>query len=377
MNGQLMTKVEDRLEPDVAQQLRAAVRHLMDSRCTSRRVREVMASDQGLDRELWRTLTHEIGVMELADPDQGSGLDDVLVVAEELGRRLACVPYSTSIVALMALRSSDACENFLDDIQAIASGERIAGLVFGSDPTHVGATAGRITAKRSVDGWRLSGRVELVPYGHLCDVFVVFADSENGSGVFLVDGHAQGVTARQTPNLDETRRMTRIELDNAPAQVLTDPGASSGMLERSFAQLGAVLAAESVGGTARCLAMTVEYSKVRTQFGRPIGSFQSIKHRLADLLVDLQGSRALVRAAALAHEEDDGAAFEAMASLAKSFATDTYGRASNEAIQLHGGIGFTWEHDAHLYLKRATVVHRLAGDAAYHREHAGQALNFW
>ena len=289
---------------------------------------------------------------------------------EELGAALYGGPYLASAVlaanALLASPDEDARKAYLP---GIASGELIATLAFteedgswetGRDPAAAASSDG--------DGWRLDGRKSFVLDGHTAGLILVVARTGDGLSLFAVPADAAGLTSTALPTLDQTRKLARLDFAAVPATLIGSAGDGAAVLSHTLDVAAIAQAAEQLGGAQRALDMAVEYAKVRHQFGRPIGSFQAIKHRCADLLLEVESLRSAVQYAAAAVAEDS-AEVPVVASLVKAYASDVYFHVAAENIQIHGGIGFTWEHDAHLYFKRAKASELFLGDASYHREH--------
>jgi alkylation response protein AidB-like acyl-CoA dehydrogenase len=206
-----------------------------------------------------------------------------------------------------------------------------------------------------------------VPDGHAAGLILVVATTDAGLSLFAADGGAVGLTRASLPTLDQTRKLARLEFSGVTARLIGAPGDAAAMLDRTLDVAAIALAAEQLGGAQRTLDLTVDYAKVRHQFGRPIGSFQAIKHRCADLLLEVESLRSAVQYAAAAVAEGSPEV-PVLAPLLKAYASETYFHVAAESIQIHGGIGFTWEHDAHLYFKRAKASELFLGDASYHRE---------
>jgi len=301
-------------------------------------------------------------------------------VLEELGGALFTGPYlASAVLAATALLASDDEEAKKDLLPGIAAGETIATLAFtedgGSwDPASIrlAATgnAGPKNAGPKNDGsWRLDGHKSFVLDGHAADLILVVAATETDGqlSLFAVTSAADGLTRRALPTLDQTRKLARLTFHRTPARLVGEPGAARAVLDHVLDVAAVALAAEQLGGAQRALDMAVAYAKVRQQFGRPIGSFQAIKHRCADLLLEVESLRSAVGYAAAAVAAGS-AELPVLAPLLKAYASDVYSHVAGENIQIHGGIGFTWEHDAHLYLKRAKASELLLGDASYHRE---------
>jgi len=360
--------------PTELDELRATVRRFLTDKAPESHVRAVMTSDRGVDLHLWRDLAQQLGLQGLALPEAyggaGYGYVEQAVVLEELGRALTCVPYFGTVVlaanALLASGDAAAMELWLP---GIAAGELTATLAVGEP-----ITAGPTVAATQVDAsWRLDGTVTHVVDGPSADLLLVVGRTANGLGLFALGTGTDGVVRTQLPTMDLTRRQAAFDFADAPATLVGTDGDGERILARVLELAAVALAAEQVGGAQRCLEMATEYAKTRIQFGRAIGSFQAVKHRCADLLVGIELARsAAARAAVCASADDPDLAL--MASLAKSVCSTTFVQAASENIQLHGGIGFTWEHPAHLYLKRAKSSQLLFGGPALHRERVAQAL---
>jgi alkylation response protein AidB-like acyl-CoA dehydrogenase len=209
--------------------------------------------------------------------------------------------------------------------------------------------------------------------GHVANLLVVAARTPAGLGLFAVEGDAPGLTRTPLATMDQTRKQARLELAGTPGRLIGADGGASAGLSRTLDLAAVALAAEQVGGAQRCLDMSVEYAKERVQFGRPIGSFQAIKHKCADMLLEVESAKSAAYYAGWAAAESSDE-LPVVASLAKAYCSDAYFHAAAENIQIHGGIGFTWEHDAHLYFKRAKSSELLLGDPTYHRELLAQRI---
>jgi alkylation response protein AidB-like acyl-CoA dehydrogenase len=230
-----------------------------------------------------------------------------------------------------------------------------------------------LSAARSDGGWVLDGVKMFVLDGHVADLILVAAKAPKGLSLFAVQSDAEGLTSTPLKTMDLTRKQARIELAGVPARLVGEEGAAGAGLAKTLDLAAVALAAEQVGGAQRVLDMSVEYAKTRIQFGRPIGSFQAIKHKCADMLLEVESAKSAAYYAGWA-AADDSDELPVAASLAKSYCSEAYFHAAAENIQIHGGIGFTWEHDAHLYFKRAKSSELLFGDPAYHREILAQRI---
>ena len=357
-------------------EFRSSIRAFLDARSPSEEVRRLMDTDDGFDEGVWNQMAAQLGLQGLVIPEEygGAGFSWVeqLIVFEEMGRSLLCAPYfSTVAMATSALLVSEdltACKDFLP---AIAAGERIAALGVAEDSGDW--TEDAITLDASHDGsmWRLDGTKSFVLDGALADLVLVVARTDLGLSLFAVEGDA--MTRQRLATLDQTRKQARLEFAGTSARLIGAEGAGAATLAKTLDLAAVALAAEQVGGAQRCLDMSVEYAKQRHQFGRPIGSFQAIKHMCADMLLDVELARSAAYHAGWSAAEDS-ADLPVAASMAKAFCSDAYFRTAAANIQIHGGIGFTWEHDAHLYFKRAKSSELLFGNPTFHREQLMQRL---
>jgi alkylation response protein AidB-like acyl-CoA dehydrogenase len=350
--------VSDLLYSDVESELRASVRGLLAQRSPVTQVLARIEANEPYDQALWRTLAAEMGLAGMAVPERfgggGASLREAAVVIEELGRGVAPVPFlSSAIVATTTLLAGNAA----DPLTKLAAGESVAVLAvpFLSVPDSPQST---VTA----EGGRLTGTVGLVADGLAADLLLVPATD----GLYLVDATAEGVSRTGLVSLDLTRPMADLRFDGAAGQRVAEGSAARSAVAAGLTAGAALLASEQLGLAEWCLETTVEYVKQRHQFGRPIGSFQALKHRIADVWVDLTQARAVARYAAVcAAEADDD--LPIAASLAQAFCSPFAVKAAEECVQLHGGIGFTWEHPAHLFLKRAKADAVGFGSADRHR----------
>ncbi|WP_332818181.1 acyl-CoA dehydrogenase family protein [Sphingopyxis sp.] len=322
---------------------------------TSERTRAAMA-DTGVDRALWQAFTGELGLAGVAIPEAmggvGLGMVELAILAEEAGRHTAALPFLASLgLAAPAILAGGSEEQKARLLPKLASGELVASFAVASADGAPGATLGDDT---------LTGAALHVPHGAAADLFVVVATN----GVAIVERGAPGLGITPLTSMDQTRPYARLDFGGVAAEALADPRAAA---NAAFATGWLAIAADALGGAQACLDRTVAYAQERVQFGRAIGSFQAVKHRLADMMVAIEQARSAVYWAACAIDEgSDEAEFAVHA--AKAFACDTYSHCAGEMIQLHGGIGFTWEHDAHLYFKRARSNASLLGTPDWHRE---------
>ena len=347
--------------------LRKTVRELLADRAARTTVPERAAD---YDRELWSVMAQQVGLHGLAVPERyggaGFGPVELAVVFEEMGAVLLSGPFFASaglaVPALLASGDEQACAEY---VPGMVSGDRIGTLALTEDGGRWDEQGIGMAATRR-DGWRLSGRKTYVLDGCAADFLVVAGRTAAGVSLFAVESTAPGLTRVPVESLDPTRSLATVTFDATPARLLGEEGAGWPALSRTL-DLGAVyLANEQVGAARRSLDMAVDYARTRVQFGRPIGSFQAIKHKCADLLVavELAGSAALFAAEAAAEDSPEA---PALASMAKAVCSESFVRCATENIQIHGGIGFTWEHPAHLYFKRARASEVLLGTPAYHR----------
>jgi alkylation response protein AidB-like acyl-CoA dehydrogenase len=353
-------------------ELRSSVRRFLEQKSSSADVRRLMETEEGYDPAVWSQMASQLGLQGLALPEEhggsGYGFIEQIVVLEEMGRALLCAPYFSSVVlAATALVESgdDAAQK--DLLPGIADGSTIATLAWVEHPGTWDASGIATTAKRSGDGYTLDGRKTLVLDGHVAGLLLVVAQADGGPSLFAVDAGAAGLTRRPLQTLDMTRKVAALELAGTPARLVAEEGAAARILERTLQVAVVALAAEQVGASQRCLDLSVDYAKLRVQFGRPIGSFQAIKHKCADMLLEVESARsaAYYAAWAIADGTDE---VPVVASLAKAYCSDAFASAATETIQIHGGIGFTWEHDAHLYYRRAKSTEQFLGSPHAHRD---------
>ncbi len=363
---------------DEQRELAAILRRFLQEKSPPEEVRRLMQTEEGYDPKVWAQLASQLGLQGLAIPEKyggsGAGPVELAVACEEMGRALLCAPYfATAVLAAQALLASGdqaAAEEFLP---SLADGTTIATLAVPEDDG-AWATGGLQTrARRSGDGYLLDGRKSFVLDGHIADLILVVAQADAGPSLFAVQGSAGGLSRRLLETLDMTRKQAALELDGVPGRLIGAAGGAADVVTRTLRHAVVALAAEQVGGAQRCLDMSVDYAKIRMQFGRPIGSFQAIKHMCADLLLEVESARSAAYYAAWAAEEQSDE-LPLVASLAKAFCSETYFRAAADNIQIHGGIGFTWEHDAHLYYRRAKSAELMLGTPEEHRETAAGYL---
>jgi alkylation response protein AidB-like acyl-CoA dehydrogenase len=360
------------------EELRNIVRSFLDNKSSEETVRELMETENGFDDAVWSQMAEQMGLQSLIIPEEygGSGYSyvELCVVLEEMGRRLLPAPYfSTVVLAANAILQSgdDAAKKEL--LPGIASGETKATLALTEANGRWDESGIEATATKSGDGYTISGEKMFVLDGHTADLIVVAAKSDGGTSLFTVQADASGLTREALSTMDQTRKQAKLTFADTPATLLGTEGGGWDVLSTVLDLTAVALAAEQVGGAQFVLEMAVQYAKDRVQFGRPIGSFQAIKHKCADMLLEVESAKsAAYYAAWCAAEMNDE--LPSVASLAKAYCSEAYFHAAAENIQIHGGIGFTWEHPAHLYFKRAKSSELLFGDPTYHRELLAQRI---
>ena len=363
---------------DEQRQLRAAVKKFCAENFDEQTVRRLMESDPPFDAGVWTRLGTELGVLGLSVPEAdggvGGSLVDQAVAVEELGAALACGPvFGTVFLAiptLVAASSGPVRDGLLPEL---VEGRRTAAFAVADRAGAFDPSAVSVTASQTGEEWTLTGTVERVVDGGAADDLLVAADGPDGVALYVVDAGGEGVHRTPLVTLDQTRPQATIRLADAPARVVADPAEAQRVIEHALHVGSALLAVEQVGAAQHLLDLSVEYAKARLQFGRPIGSFQAVKHRLADLLVDLEHARSAAYHAvwALTDGSDDPAL---AASIAQATASAAFARVATDTIQVHGGIGFTWEHQAHLYFKRATTDAALLGTPEQHRARVAELV---
>ncbi|GAA2409837.1 acyl-CoA dehydrogenase family protein [Actinomadura vinacea] len=373
-----MTGVVELSEAEL-DELRSAVRAFLEAKSPEDAVRKAMEGDPRYDPQVWAQMADQLRLPGLAIPEEygGDGFGQVALgaVLEEMGRALLCSPFFATVVlaaqALLASGDRDACARHLP---GIAAGTTTAALAVAErtgawDPVQITARAVRRTGDAA--GWELTGTKSFVIDGTSADLLLVVARTKAGPSLFTVDRRAAdhvapGLTSEPMETLDATRTMARVRLESTPATLVGTDGAGGRLMARILDLAAVGLAAEQAGGAARCLESSTAYAGTRVQFGRLIGSFQAVKHKCADMLVQVELARASAREAArLADIGDEG--FAVASAAAHVCCSRAYLFAATENIQVHGGIGFTWEHPAHLYFRRAKSSQlMLGGPSAYH-----------
>ena len=359
-------------------ELRATVRGFLASKSAEETVRRLMATPAGHDPAVWRQMSDQLGLQGMAVPEEyggaGFGYLELGIVFEEMGRALLCAPYlsSVALAAEALLRCSDEGAR-KDLLPGLATGRTIGTLALLEQPGRWDEAGIQMRARQAGTRWVLDGTKRHVPDGHIADLIMVGARTPAGVGLFAVDAGAPGLARAQVPTLDQTRTQAHLEFAGTPARLIGDEADGWRVLRQVLHTAAILLAAEQVGGASRAMDLAAGYAGVRVQFGRPIGSFQAIKHMCADMLTEAEAARSAAYYGlwALAEDSDD---LPLAASLAKVYCSQAYSRIAGDAIQVHGGIGFTWEHPIHLYFKRAKACEVMFGTPAYHRDLLAERL---
>ncbi len=366
--------------------LRNTARKFLENECTSEFVRARMAEPAGVTDAFWTKLAEQ-GWTGLVYPEEfggtGLGFVDLTVLMEEMGRAVMPGPFFSTLLGGLTILEAGSAAQKKEWLTKIAAGEAKATLAFTEPNARWDAAAVAVTAREAGGKFTLSGTKLFVLDAHVADVIVVVARTreskrpEEGLSLFLVPKGARGLTVKLLPTMDQTRKLCEVKFED----VVVGADALLGPRDGAWAPLARVLdratvalCAEMCGGAQRVLDMTTEYAKIRIAFGKPIGSYQGVKHRAADMLVESENAKSLTYYAAWAVDENVPEAPLA-ASMAKAYASDAFRKIAGAGIQLHGGIGFTWEHDLHLYFKRAKSSEFTFGDASYHRERVAQLIN--
>jgi len=365
--------------------LRQSARDFLAKETPMTYVRKMMEDERGFTPDLWRKMA-ELGWMGLILPEQygGSGLDfvDMVVVLEEMGRVVLPGPYFwTAVVGGVALMQGGSAAQKQAYLPKLAAGDLRVTLAQLEVDARWDAAGIQLEAKKDGAGYKLSGTKMFVGDAHTADLLIVAARAPGSKGaegvtLFLVDAKARGVEAKLLNSMDQTRKICEVGLKDVAVgadAVLGTPGGGWKLLDRVVDRGKVGLCAEMCGGAQKVLEMSVEYAKVREQFGRPIGSFQAIQHKCANMLVEVESSKSATYYAAWAVANDVADAPLA-AAMAKAYTSDAYRHAAGEGIQIHGGIGFTWEHDMHIYFKRAKSSEVTFGDATWNREIVAQHI---
>ena len=363
--------------------LRRSAREFLAKECSSKVVRKLMEGD-GYDPTLWRKIA-DLGWTALGIPERFGGVGtflDLIVVLEEAGRALLPGPFfSTMGLAVPVLIEAGGEAQKKEVLSAIAAGSARATIAFTEPTGRWDAGSVALSARQQGGGWRLDGVKLFVSDAATADYTIVVARTrgggEEGITLFLVKGRPEGMTVKALDTMDMTRRWSEVRFNGVQLDgdaVMGAPDTAWPRLKRALEWATAALCAEMVGGVQKVLETSTEYAKTRHQFGKPIGIYQAVSHKLADMLVLSESGRSATYYAAWTVDAD--APDRSLASsIAKAYVSDAYRKVAGDGIQVHGGIGFTWEHDMHLYFKRAKSSEVTLGDATYHRELVAQALD--
>ncbi len=357
---------------------RRSVRGFLERVSGETEVREQMGSPDGYDKAVWRQMAAQPALQGVAIPERfgggGFGFSELAVVFEEMGRSLFCAPYLSTVgLAANALLLAGDDEIRQRYLPAIAAGELVATLALCEADGRWDEGGVQVRASRQGDSHALTGSKTYVLDGQAADLILVVARGPDGIAIYAVEGDARGLERQRLTTLDPTRRQAQLDFDGTPAQLLGSRAPGWEVVARVLDRAAALLAAECAGGAARCLEMATEYANERVQFGRPIGSFQAIKHKCADLLVGAESAKSAAYYAGWAADESEQE-LSIAAPLAKAYAGEAFMDAAKENIQVHGGIAITWEHPAHLYLRRAKTSELLLGSSSHQRELLAQRL---
>jgi alkylation response protein AidB-like acyl-CoA dehydrogenase len=360
--------------------LRAEVRRFLDQNCPLDEVRKIAETPEGHSRSLWERIA-ELGWVGLVLPDAhgGAGLGwvDLVVVLEETGRTLFPSPLVATVLAATAIERGGSAEQQARWLPGLADGSCIGAPAVLEASDRLDPAGIALVGRQDGAGFHLSGEKLFVPDAASADLFVVAfrsGDAPEAVSLGVVERGAAGLSIRPHVTMDPTKRQGIVRFEDVAVPrdaLLGEPGAAWPVLSRLSDCGAAAVTAEAVGAAEAVLELTVSYAKQRVQFGEPIGRFQGVKHPLAEMYVDLESWKSLLYYAAWLLDRDDADASLAV-SRAKAYASDAFARIGIDAVQLHGGIGYTWEYDAQLYLKRAKSTRPAWGDAAFHEERVAQ-----
>jgi alkylation response protein AidB-like acyl-CoA dehydrogenase len=367
------------------EEFRSVLRRFLEEKSPPTMVRRLMETETGWERETWRELNQQLGLTAVHIPEayggQGFGPIELGIVLEETGRTLLCAPYfASTVLAATAIMNAGTEAQKRALLPPIAAGEAVATLAFTEPNGRWDAAGVEMTATPAGGAkYRLDGAKSFVLDGHSADLIAVLArrpgsTGDDGLSFFTVRGDAPGLTRRALKVLDPTRKQARLDFCSVEADLLGEEGGGAAPFARTMMLAAVCLANEMVGGAERLRQSALDYANLRVQFGRTIASFQSMKHKQADMLVDVELAKSAAYYAAAAAAEDDPD-LPALASLAKACASDAYMQTAINTIQIHGGIGFTWDNDTHLWFKRAKSSEVFLGDPTYHRELMMRAWN--
>ncbi|MEQ1890332.1 MAG: acyl-CoA dehydrogenase family protein [Alphaproteobacteria bacterium] len=366
------------------EQFRTILRRFLAEKSPTTEIRRLMATDAGWERETWQKLNADLGLSAVHIPEayggQGFGFVELGIVMEEMGRALLCGPYFSSVVlAANAILNAGTEDQKQALLPGIAAGETVAALAFTEQNGRWDSSGVTLAAEPAGGGYLLNGVKSFVLDGHTADLIVVLGRApgtadDAGLSFFTVRSDAKGLERRLLKSVDTTRKLAMLTFKSVQAELLGEAGAGAAPFSRTLDQAAVCLANEMVGGADRLRQASLDYVMMRMQFGRPIASFQAIKHKCADMLVEVELAKSAAYYAAEAAAEA-AADLPAIASMAKACAADAFMQTARETIQLHGGIGFTWDNDTHLWFKRAKSSEVFLGTPKYHRELLMQRWN--
>ena len=365
-------------ESEEHQQFRSSLRAFFEARSPEAEVRRVMDEPRGYDPALWKEMAQQLGLQGLtvdeAHGGSGFGWPELGIVMEEMGRALVCAPYLSTVgLAVPALRAIDDHDAVAHLLSSIASGDLVCALAVAEEVGDWSQSEIKTRAQARDGDYQLTGCKNAVIDGADADVLLVAARTEDGVALFEVNGDAPGLARTPLTGLDQTRRLARVDLQEVPARLLGSPETGWAAVESSLDHGVLALAAESVGGMQRCLEESATYARIRYQFGRPIGSFQAVKHLCADMVLRTESARSIVHYG-IDCAERDSEELGVVASAAAAYVQDAYFRVTRDTIQVHGGVAYTWEHPAHLYHRRAKASQVLLGDGVRHRDRVASAI---
>jgi len=358
---------------DTQRLMQQAARTFLAGECPTARVRSLMAGHTAYDPELWASMAEQGWqgmIVDEADGGLGLGLVELAVVAEEMGRACLPGPFLSNLWATATLQAVPSSASVKQHLSRIATGELRATVALLEPSLDWTGAASQLMATAQGERLRLNGEKLLVPDATTADLLLVVGQFQDRLAIFAVDANASSITVRATPAIDATRKLDEVAFKNVdvPAgAVLAEGEAAEQAIARGVQTATVAVCAELVGAMQWMLETGTAYVQTREQFGKQIGSFQAVQHQLADVLLWLESGRSAAYYAAWALSENDPAAASAV-SIAKAYLSDATREVGNRAIQVHGGIGFTWEHDLQLYYKRAKASEIYFGDATYHRE---------
>ncbi len=360
--------------------LRQSAKKFLAEHFSTEKVRKLLEEEKAHSESTWRQMA-DLGWHGILIPEDFGGAElsifELGVLLEEMGWNVATGPYLHAQLAVLVLLEAASAKQKKTLFPPIAEGKTIPTLALWEKDQGWDATAGGVKAKKAgKKGFVLSGTKLFVGDAQNADLLIVTTSTPKGPSLFLVDARAKGVKVTPDKLVDETRRSARVDLKNVAVSadaLLGTEGKAAGILAKVYPRIWSAISAEMVGAARRVFRVSVDYAKVREQFGRPIGAFQGVKHRLVDRMVELENARSLVYGALWAQDHEPARA-ERVARMAKAYLSDVGPRVGDTAVRTHGGIGFTWECDVHLFWKRLRWGQSQYGDAAYHRAFIGDEL---